>query len=139
MRERARASGRRRRGSAHGARPPSLSSPQLYFSVPFSSLVVFFAIYIGLVNNVNQSPFVRFAAAQAVLLDILLILPGLIESVVRPPTAGPLFQAYVTLSNTAFLFVLACFLAGVGASLAGKSVRLPLVADAADAQVGRRF
>ena len=34
---------------------------------------------------------------QAILLDIILILPGLIESIVRPPMGGPGLQVYITL------------------------------------------
>jgi len=44
-------------------------------------------------------------------------------------------QIYITLYNTIFLFLLACTTYGVGSCLAGQAARLPLVADAADAQV----
>ena len=37
--------------------------------------------------------------------------------------------------NTIFLFLFACVAYGVGSCLAGQTARLPLVADAADAQV----
>ena len=41
--------------------------------------------------------FVQTCPLQAILLDIILILPGLIESIVRPPMAGPGLQVYITL------------------------------------------
>ena len=37
------------------------------------SLIIFFAAYLGIVNNQNFSRYVRFAVLQAVLLDIVLM------------------------------------------------------------------
>ena len=110
---------------------------QLYYSVPFASLVLFFAIYLGLVQQTDRwSRFVRFNAMQAILLDILLIIPGVIESVFKAPGGGAGLQIYMTLYNTVWLFCLASFVAGVfGALILGKTTRLPLVAEAADQQV----
>ena len=99
------------------------------------SLLCFFGIYLGIVNNGSWRRFVRFNGAQAVLLDILLILPRLLESLVTPPTAGWGLQAYISAQNTVWLFVTACVLYGVGASLLGQTARIPFVADAADQQV----
>lgn len=108
---------------------------RLYFSVPFAGLVVFFAVYLGIINNPNFTRYVRFNAMQAILLDIILILPGLIESIVRPPMGGPGLQVYITLYNTIFLFLFACVAYGMGSCATGQTARLPIVADAADAQV----
>lgn len=70
------------------------------------------------------------------LLDIILILPGLIESVLQVrPMGGPGLQLYITGYNTIFIFIFACVAYGVGGSLAGRSARLPIVSEAADAQV----
>jgi hypothetical protein len=46
---------------------------KLYFGFPFASLIVFFAIYIGIINNQQFSRYVRFNAMQAILLDIVLM------------------------------------------------------------------
>ena len=35
--------------------------------------------------------------SQAILLDIILIFPGLLESIFRPPMGGPGLQVYITL------------------------------------------
>lgn len=108
----------------------------LYFSVPFASIAIFFAVYLGIINNQSLSRFTRFNAMQAVLLDIILILPGLFESVLNiRPSGGVGLQLYITLYNTIFLFLFACVTIGIGSCMAGKSARLPLVSDAADAQV----
>ena len=52
---------------------PILPLAQLYFSIPFAGLVVFFGIYLGIVNNASLPRFVRLHAMQAVLVDILLM------------------------------------------------------------------
>lgn len=46
---------------------------RLYFSVPFFPLIVFFAVYIGIVNNQSLDRSVRYNAMQAILLDIILM------------------------------------------------------------------
>lgn len=110
---------------------------RLYTSVPFASLIVFFAIYGGIINKRDYwSRYVRFNAMQAILLDIILILPGVLENVIKPPVGNSLgLTLYINAYNTIFFFVLACWLYGSGACLLGRTPRLPLVADAADQQV----
>lgn len=46
---------------------------RLYFSVPFFPLIVFFAVYLGIVNNQSLDRSVRYNAMQAILLDIVLM------------------------------------------------------------------
>ena len=73
---------------------------------------------------------------QAVLLDVLLIIPQvLLENVFRAPADGPGLQLYVSANNTIFLFVAACAAYGVGSCAVGQVPRLPLVAEAADSQM----
>ncbi|CAK0787784.1 hypothetical protein CVIRNUC_011006 [Coccomyxa viridis] len=107
----------------------------LYFSFPFASLIIFFAIYSGIVNNFRFSRFVRFNALQSILLDIILIIPGLLEQIVRPPMGGAGLTIYIQVYNSIFFFVFASVLYAAGCCLAGQVPRLPLVADAADQQV----
>ncbi|GAB4819498.1 hypothetical protein N2152v2_006544 [Parachlorella kessleri] len=108
---------------------------RLYYGFPFAGLIVFFAVYLGIIQNFRFSRYVRYNAMQAILLDVILILPGLLESVFRPPMGGPGLQIYITGYNTIFLYVLFCVAYGVGSCLVGQSARLPIVAEAADAQV----
>lgn len=108
---------------------------QLYYGLPFASLAVFFAVYLGIVQNASLPRFARLHAMQAILLDILLVLPSLLERVFGgAPRGGPGLDLYMSASSTIFLFVLACFFYGAGSALVGKAARLPLVADAAEAQ-----
>jgi len=107
----------------------------LYSSVPFAALLAFFGVYLGIVNNRSLSRFVRFNAMQAVLLDILLILPRLLERVVTPPTSGWGVQVYIQAQNTVWIFITAAVLVGVVSSFLGQQARIPQVADAADQQI----
>lgn len=108
-----------------------------YSSIPFAPLVIFLAVFNGIVNNQNLPRFVRFSAMQAVLLDVLLIIPQvLLSSLFRNPGESPLaLQAYITVNNTIFLFVAVSVAYGMGSSLVGQSARLPLVAEAAETQL----
>ncbi|KAF6265000.1 hypothetical protein COO60DRAFT_1481891, partial [Scenedesmus sp. NREL 46B-D3] len=96
----------------------------VYSSVPFAPLLCFFA----------WSRFVRFNGMQAMLLDILLILPRLAEQVFSTPTGGWGLQAYITAQNTIWVFIAVCVVYGVISSLLGQAARIPLVADAAEQQ-----
>jgi uncharacterized membrane protein len=108
----------------------------LYNAVPFGSLAVFFGIYLGIIQNQNFSRYVRYNAMQAVVLDILLVIPGLLESILgKAPMSGFALQIYINAYNTIWLFVLGSFLFAVGKVAIGQTPRLPLVADAADAQI----
>ncbi|KAL6783935.1 CPLD5 [Auxenochlorella protothecoides x Auxenochlorella symbiontica] len=108
----------------------------LYFGFPFASLVVFFGVYAGIINNQSFSRFVRLNALQAVLLSVILILPGLLESVfLQSPPRGTALQIYIQLSNAIWLFTSVCVAYGIGASLAGRVAQLPFVSSAAEAQV----
>ena len=67
-------------------------------------------------------------------------LPGLIESVLRiQPMGGAGLQIYIQIYNGIFLFILASVAYGVGSCIAGRTARIPLVADAADAQSAMTF
>lgn len=108
----------------------------LYLSVPFLPFILFLAVYSGIVSNTNLSRFIRYNAMQAVLLDILLIIPQLLlDTVFHAPEEGLGLQAYITSSNTVFLFVAICVAYGMGSCAVGQTPRLPLVAEAADNQV----
>jgi uncharacterized membrane protein len=107
----------------------------LYHGVPFGSFVVFLGVYAGLVNNQNLDRFVRVNAAQAVLLDILLILPRLALDALAPPTTSVGLAVTIQADNAVFVAALAFVAYGLYGCAAGSTSRLPLVADAAEAQV----
>lgn len=109
----------------------------LYNSVPFLPFILFIGVYSFIVNNQSMGRFIRYNAMQAVLLDILLIIPSvLMSSVLRPPEGGVALQLYEQGLNTIFLFVAVSVAYGMGSCAVGQTPRLPLVADAASKQLG---
>ena len=110
----------------------------LYHSFPLAPFLCFLAIYSGVANNSNFSRFVRYNACQAVLLDVLLVIPNiLLTDVLKPPSDGLGFELYLQSFNTIFLYALVNVGLGMGATLTGTTTRLPFVAEAADSQVSR--
>ncbi|XP_024391888.1 protein TIC 20-v, chloroplastic [Physcomitrium patens] len=105
-----------------------------YKGFPFSNFIAFFGLYLAVVRNPSFSRYVRFNTMQAVVLDVLLIFPTLVERTFTP-RGGIGFELLVIFYNTTFLFLVACFLFGVVSCILGKIPRLPLVAEAADQQV----
>lgn len=109
-----------------------------YFSLGFLQIVVFFGLYFGVAQNRSLPRFVRYNASQAIVLDILLILPdvfmALFNGIDGPPTGGPMLEAKILLNNTTFLYVYLCTVYASGSSLLGKAVELPLVGGAAKSQ-----
>ena len=78
-----------------------LSPLMQIYSLPFASLVIFFALYLGVVRNENISHFIRFNAMQAILLDIVLMLCGLVLPLLR--NAFQIAFIAETLYNMVFL------------------------------------
>lgn len=116
---------------------PILPLYQVYTSVPGASFVAFFGLYLAVVQNTRFNRYVRYNVMQAIILDVLLILPQLLERLLSPPGGGGGIgaSAIILLYNTVFLFLFSCFVFGVVSCLLGRQPRLPIVADAADAQV----
>ncbi|MBD0328229.1 MAG: hypothetical protein ICV68_17550, partial [Pyrinomonadaceae bacterium] len=98
-----------------------------------ASLIIFFALYLGVVRNENISHFIRFNAMQAILLDIVLMLCGL----VLPIFSNGLQVALIaeTLYNMVFLGAFAAFVYAVVQSLLGRYAEIPPLSDAVYMQV----
>ena len=103
------------------------------YSLPFASLIIFFALYLGVVRNENISHFIRFNAMQAILLDIVLMLCGL----VLPIFAKGFQVAFIaeTLYNMVFLGAFAAFVYAVVQSMLGRYAEIPPLSDAVYMQV----
>ena len=113
----------------------------VWYGLGFLQIAVFFGLYLGVVQNQNMKYFTRYNAQQAVLLDILLIVPDVLARLASGLggddallTGGPGLEIQVLMYNTVFLYVYLCSVVGVGASALGKNVKLPLVGDAAESQ-----
>ena len=107
---------------------------QAYTTIPYAAAVIFFALYLGVIQNQKFSRYVRYNCMQAVILDILMIIPSLLERLLAP-SGGIGMDIVILFYNTTFIYVFASFVFGVGSCLLGRMPRLPLVAEAADAQV----
>ena len=105
---------------------------QIYRGIPFFGLIVFFALFLLVVRNSNISHFIRFNTMQAILLDIILILCGLILSILGGSLGGFILE---TLSNMIFLGILASFIYTVVQSAMGRYAEIPTISDAVYMQV----
>ena len=98
----------------------------VWYALGFLQIIVFFGLYLGVVQNREMSYAVRFNAQQAVLLDILLIVPDVLVRLVSGLggddallTGGPGLEAQVLMYNPVFLYVYLTSVVGVGGVRAG--------------------
>ncbi|NEP89798.1 MAG: hypothetical protein F6K18_24855 [Okeania sp. SIO2C2] len=113
---------------------PVLLAPllQIYRGIPFFGLIVFFALFLFVVRNENISHFIRFNTMQAILLDIILILCGLILQILGASLGGFILE---TLSNMIFIGILASFIYAVVQSVMGRYAEIPTISEAVYMQV----
>lgn len=71
---------------------------------------------------------------QAIVLDVLLIFPDLLERSFNPSDGFGL-DLMMSFDSTVFLFLLVSLVYGSSSCLLGQLPRLPIVAEAADRQV----
>ncbi|XP_042431009.1 protein TIC 20-II, chloroplastic-like [Zingiber officinale] len=114
---------------------PILPLAAAYHSVPFASFVAFFALYLGVVRNPAFSHYVRYNAMQAVVLDVFLALPSLLQRVFGTPSRGIGFRVLEIGYHAVFVFSIACFVYSVINCILGKTHYLPIVASAAERQL----
>ncbi len=69
------------------------------------------------------------------LLDILLVLPRLVETVVSPPTSGWGLQLYAHTQSFVWVFITVWVVFGISSALMGTWGRIPFISDAANAQI----
>ncbi|XP_057529440.1 protein TIC 20-v, chloroplastic-like [Amaranthus tricolor] len=113
---------------------PLIPAIKVYKSFPLNGVLVFFTLYFVVVRNSNFSRFVRFNTMQAIVLDVLLIFPDLLERTFNPKD-GIGLDLMMSLDSTVFLFLLVCLIYGSSICALGQIPRLPIVADAAERQV----
>lgn len=113
---------------------PLVPAIRVFKSFPFNGFLVFLTLYFVVVRNPNFSKYVRFKTMQAVVLDVLLIFPDLLERGFNPKD-GLGLDLIMSLDSTVFLFLLVCLIYGSSSCLLGQIPRLPIVAEAADRQV----
>ncbi|MBW4466770.1 MAG: hypothetical protein KME07_15210 [Pegethrix bostrychoides GSE-TBD4-15B] len=100
---------------------------------PFG-LIIFFALFLLVIRNENISHFIRFNAMQAILIDIVLILCGLIFSyILQPVLQGGLILE--TLFNVVFLGTVVAVIYSVVQSALGRYAEIPTLSEAVYMQV----
>jgi uncharacterized membrane protein len=104
----------------------------IYSSIPFAGLIIFFVLYLLVVRNERISHFIRFNTMQAILIDIILALCGIVMSILRFPGAA---FAIETISNTVFLGVVVAVVYAIVQSVRGRYAEIPAISDAVHMQV----
>lgn len=100
---------------------------------PYTGLIIFFVLLFAVVRNENISHFVRFNTMQAVLIDIVLLVVGLILRLMSQVI--PSVFVVETFYNLVFLGLMATLIYGVVQSLRGIYAEIPAISDAVNIQV----
>eukprot|EP00270_Netrium_digitus_P016964 TRINITY_DN614_c0_g1_i1.p1 TRINITY_DN614_c0_g1~~TRINITY_DN614_c0_g1_i1.p1 ORF type:complete len:259 (+),score=23.58 TRINITY_DN614_c0_g1_i1:96-872(+) len=115
---------------------PLLPLLQIYQSTPFACFLAFLALYLGIIHNSSPvlTRFTRFNAMQALILDITMVLPQLVERIISP-RGGVGLKALGIFYSGIFVCLFSCILFSISLCLIGRQPRIPFIAEAADAQV----
>lgn len=112
---------------------PLLPLLKIYYGVRYAGLIIFFALWLLVVRNENIAHFIRFNTMQAIILDIVIFVCGILTDLVRlVPGSGFAIQ---TLETTIFLGIVAAVIYSVAQSLMGKYAEIPAISDAVHMQV----
>jgi hypothetical protein len=110
------------------------------FNLGFLQIIVFFATYLGVVQNQNMKRFREIQRAASGALGYSSHRARLADAhvsrhrrVLGPP-GGAGLQAEIIFFNSVFLFTYISCLVGSVSSTFGKETKLPLIGDAADMQ-----
>ncbi|MBN3949184.1 MAG: hypothetical protein HWQ38_23060 [Nostoc sp. NMS7] len=112
---------------------PLLPLLRIYYGVRYAGMIIFFALFLLVVRNEKISHFIRFNTMQAILLDIIIFLFGILTDVVRLiPSGGFAIQ---TLSTTIFIGIVGAVAYSVIQSVSGRYAEIPAISDAVYMQV----
>ena len=102
-------------------------------SIPFGNLLLFLAIFIGLVRNNKVSYFVRFNALQSLLINIGIIIISFIFQIFFSPFGNSLIIR--TFSSTLFISLLSMITYCVWSCTQGNEPNLPGISEATKMQL----
>ena len=102
-------------------------------SIPFGSLLLFLAIFIGLVRNNKVSYYLRFNALQSLLINIGIIIIGFIFEIFLSPFGNTLIIR--TLSTTLLISIFSVIVYCVWSCTQGDEPNLPGISQAAKMQL----
>ena len=102
-------------------------------SLPFGSLLLFIAIFFGLVRNNKVSYFLRFNALQSLLINIGVIIVSFIFEIIFSPFANSLIVR--TFSSTLLISLFSMIIYCVWSCTQGNEPNLPGVSQATKMQL----
>ena len=102
-------------------------------SIPFGSLLLFLAIFIGLVRNNRVSYFLRFNALQSLLINIGIIIISFIFQIFFNPFGNTLIIR--TFSSTILISTLSMIIYCVWSCTQGNEPDLPVISQATKMQL----
>jgi len=102
-------------------------------SIPFGSLLLFFAIFIGLVRNSKVSYFLRFNALQSLLINIGIIIVSFIFEIIFNPFLNSLIIR--TFSSTLLISIFSVIFYCVWSCTQGNEPNLPGISQATKMQL----
>ncbi len=102
-------------------------------SIPFGNLLLFLAIFIGIVRNNKVSYFLRFNALQSLLINIGIIIIGFIFEILFSPFANTLIIR--TFSSTLLISIFSVLVFCVWSCIQGNEPNLPGISNAAKMQL----
>ena len=102
-------------------------------SIPFGSLLLFLAIFFGLVRNSKVSYFLRFNALQSLLINIGIIIASFIFEIIFSPFASSLIIR--TLSSSLLISIFLMIIYSVWSCTQGNEPNLPGISQAAKMQL----
>ncbi|KAH7432938.1 hypothetical protein KP509_07G046900 [Ceratopteris richardii] len=107
---------------------------RMYSSMPLSNFILFFTLYLAVVRNPKFGRYVRFNAMQACILDVLIVVPIIVQRILSP-RSGLGLDLLIVFYNSVFIALLGAIVFAVISCLLGRIARIPLVADAVDNQL----
>ena len=102
-------------------------------SIPFGNLLLFLAIFIGLVRNTKISYFLRFNALQSLLINIGIIIINFIFEIIFNPFLNSLIIR--TFSSTLLFSLFAVIIYCVWSCTQGNEPDLPIISEATKMQL----
>ena len=102
-------------------------------SIPFGNLLLFLAIFLGLVRNNKVSYFLRFNALQSLLINIGIIIISFIFEIIFSPFSSSLIIR--TISSTLLISIFSIIVYCVWSCTQGKEPNLPGISQATKLQL----
>ena len=102
-------------------------------SIPFGNLLLFVAIFIGLVRNSKVSYFLRFNALQSLLINIGIIIVSFIFEIIFSPFLNSLIIR--TFSSTLLISLFSVIVYCVWSCTQGNEPNLPMISEATKMQL----